>query len=308
MIAFLYPGQGSQRAGMIAALPRVPVVTDTLDEVALVLGHDVREFDTAEALTDTVAAQLALFTVGVASTRLLADNGVRPDAVVGHSIGAFPAAVAAGVLSLEAGVAAVRVRAEAMRDLYPAGFGLLAVIGARLPDVRRLVTAAERRADLFVAMENSEDQIVLAGSDAAFERVAALAAGFGVREVRRLDVAVPSHCRLMSPVADAVRKQLGSRPARRPAIRYVSALSARSAATTDAVVDDLAQGVAQMVRWRDATDLLAELGTTAVVQVSPGRATAALFAADHPEIPVLAMDDAPWADSIVRASAVASRA
>lgn len=307
MIAFLYPGQGSQHAGMIAALPRVPVVTDTLDEVGRILGRDVRDFDTAEALNDTVAAQLALFTVGVASTRLLADHGVRPDAVVGHSIGAFSAAVAAGALSLEAGVTAVRVRAEAMRNLFPAGFGLLAVLGARLPDVRRLVAATERDGDLFLAMDNAEDQIVLAGSDAAFRRVSAQAAGFGVREVRRLDVAVPSHCRLMRPVGDAVRQRLGARPVQRPAIRYVSAMTARSAATADAVIDDLARGVEQMVRWRDATDLLAELGTTAVIQISPGHATAALFAASHPDIPVLAMDDAPWADSMVRASTLASR-
>lgn len=308
MIAFLYPGQGAQRAGMIAALPRVPVVTDTLDEVGRILGGDVREFDTAEALEDTVAAQLALFTVGVASTRLLADQDVRPDSVVGHSIGAFPAAVAAGVLSLETGVSAVRVRAEAMRDLYPRGFGLLAVLGARLPDVRRLVAATEQGGDLFVAMENAEDQIVLAGGDAAFERVSAQAAGFGVREVRRLDVAVPSHCRLMGSVADAVRTQLGTGPVRRPAIRYVSAMTARSAPTSDAVIDDLARGVEQMVRWRDATDLLAELGTTAVIQISPGHATAALFAVSHPEIPVLAMDDAPWADSVARAATLANRA
>ncbi|GAA4663813.1 ACP S-malonyltransferase [Frondihabitans cladoniiphilus] len=194
MIAFLYPGQGSQHAGMIAALPSERAVTETLDALGEALGRDPRELDTAEALTDTVAAQLALFTVGVACTRLLAERDVRPDAVLGHSIGAFPAAVAAGVLTFDEAVAAVRIRARAMRELYPRGFGLLAVLGSPLAEVRRLVAAVRADDDLFVAMENAEDQIVLAGSDAAFERVASAAPRFGVRELRRLDVAVPSHC------------------------------------------------------------------------------------------------------------------
>ncbi|AMM19424.1 hypothetical protein AX769_03805 [Frondihabitans sp. PAMC 28766] len=308
MIAFLYPGQGSQHAGMIAALPTDRVVTDTLDEIGAALGQDPRELDTAEALADTVAAQLALFTVGVACTRFLAERDVRPDTVLGHSIGAFPAAVEAGVLTLDEAVAAVRIRARGMRDLYPGGFGLLAVLGSPLAEVRRLVAAARAGDDLFVAMENAEDQVVLAGSDAAFERVASAAPGFGVRELRRLDVAVPSHCLLMAPVAEAVRQQLGSASARRPQVRYLSAMTARSAATADAVVDDLAGGVERMVRWRDATDLLAELGTTGVIQLAPGHATADLFRDGHPDIPLVTLDDASFADSLVRAQRLASRA
>jgi len=306
MIAFLYPGQGSQRAGMITALPTIPAVVETLDAVGQILGHSVSEFDSAEALKDTIAAQLALFTVGVACTRLLADSGVRPDLVAGHSIGAFAAAVAAGVLTVEEGAMAVRTRAEAMRDLFPVGFGLTAVLGARLPNVERLVHATEHNGDLFVAMENAEDQIVLAGSDAAFARVTDAAPAHGVREVRRLDVAVPSHCRLMAPVSEAVRLQLGTASARRPRIRYLSAMTARSAATPEAVVDDLARGVEQMVKWRDTTDLAAELGATEVVQLAPGHATAKLFAAAHPGTAVVALDGPSFADSIVRARRLTS--
>lgn len=307
MIAFLYPGQGSQRAGMIAALPAVPVVADTLDAVGRVLGQDVSAFDSAAALEDTVAAQLALFTVGIACTRLLAEHGVHPDAVVGHSIGAFPAAVAAGVLTIEEGARAVRVRAEAMRSRYPVGFGLLALLGARLPDVERLVEATGRDGDLFVAMENAEDQIVLAGSNTAFARVSDAAPAHGVREVRRLDVAMPSHCPLMAPVAEAVRSQLDTASTCWPRIRYLSAMTARSATTPEAVVDDLARGVERMVRWRDTTDLLVELGTTAVVQLAPGHATATLFSSAHPEIPVVSLDGPSLVDSFVRATRIASR-
>jgi malonate decarboxylase epsilon subunit len=300
MITFLYPGQGAQHAGMLAALPDRSSVETTFSSVSEVLGYDVRDLDTADALSSTVAAQLALFTVGVASTRLLADDDIRPDAVAGHSIGAFAAAVAAGVLTLEEGTAAVRLRAERMRDLYPTGFGLLALLGTRLADAERLVADSRRPDDLFVAMENAEDQIVLAGSDAAFEQVEAAAPRYGVREIRRLEVAVPSHCLLMSPAAASVADLLRTIPSRRPTVRYLSAMTARSALTGPAVLDDLAGGVARMVRWRDTTDLLAELGTSLVVQVAPGHATAALFASAHPGIPVVAVDDSSFDDSRLR--------
>ncbi|RFA08112.1 hypothetical protein B7R54_01940 [Subtercola boreus] len=301
VIAFLFPGQGSQHPGMLAALPSASTVTSTLDSVSGVLGHDVRELDSADALAGTVGAQLALFTVGVASSRLLAEQGVLPDIVAGHSIGAFATAVAAGVLTLDEGAAAVRIRAEGMRDLHPSGFGLLALLGARLADAERLV--AELRpggGDLFVAMENAEDQIVLAGSDDAFQRVHDVAARFGFRQVRRLDVAVPSHCALMAPVAAAVEEYLADIPARRPTARYLSAMTARAAPTSAAIGDDLANGVARRVRWRDTTELLAELGSTVVVQIAPGHTTAALFAAAHPDIPVIAVGDAPFDDSLAR--------
>jgi malonate decarboxylase epsilon subunit len=299
MIAFLYPGQGAQHPGMLSSSSD-PTFTATVDSVSELLGHNIRDFDTAQALRDTVATQLALLTVGVAYTRVLADHGIRPDIVAGHSIGAFAAAVAARVLTLDEAVRAVQVRAEGMRDLYPSGFGLLALLGTRLPEARRLVEQASGDGDLFVAMENAEDQIVLAGSDAAFDRAIALAPRFGVREARRLDVAVPSHCALMSPVADSVAHALSAVPVRRPAIRYLSAMTARTAATGERVREDLAGGVAHLVRWRDTTDLLSELGATVVVQLPPGHTTAAMFASAHPGSPVIAIDDARLDDSLVR--------
>jgi malonate decarboxylase epsilon subunit len=300
MISYLYPGQGAQRAGMLTSLPMEPPVEATLTAVSHVIGHDVRDLDSAELTTDTVSAQLVLFTIGVACTRLLAAKGIRPDAVAGHSIGAFAAAVTAEVLSLEEAAAAVRIRAEGMRDLFPARFGLLGMLGIRLAIAERLVSAVRGAEDLFVAMENAEDQIVLAGSDEAFDRVRAAAPRFGVRELRRLKVAVPSHCALMTPVATAVADYLQTIRPRHPTVRYLCGITARRAFTADAVCEDLSAGVAQMVRWRDTTDLLAELGTTAVVQISPGHTTATLFAAAHRGVPVIALDDTPFNESLKR--------
>lgn len=308
VIAYLFPGQGAQHVGMIAALPDREPVTAVLRTVSDVLARDVRELDGPDILTDTVAAQLGLLTVGVATATLLASDGIHPDAVAGHSIGAFAAAVVAGVLTLEEATDAVRVRAEGMRDLYPTGFGLLALLGARLSDAERLTEAVRADDDLFVAMENAVDQVVLAGSDAAFDRARAVAPRFGFREVRRLDVAVPSHCALMAPVADSVTERLREIPIRQPRVRYVAAMTARTAPTTAAVLADLAGGVAHMVRWRDTTDLLTELGTTVVAQLPPGHTTAALFSAAHPTVPVVALGDSSYDDAVTRLRITTERA
>lgn len=285
---------------MIKMIPQSSDIAATLCEISRAVGVDIRDFDTAKALSDTVAAQLALYAVGVAYARLLAADGIFPDVVAGHSIGAFAAAVTVGVLTVEEGARAVKIRAEGMRELYPSGFGLLALLGTRVANARRLVTQVGDGRDLFVAMENAEDQIVLAGSDAAFDRVFASAASFGVREVRRLDVAVPAHCPLMDPVGRSVAAELATLPSRAPTARYLSAMTARSALTSEAVKLDLAGGVAHMVRWRDTTEVLSELGATNVIQLPPGHVTAALFSSSHPGVPVVALDDAAYKDSIER--------
>lgn len=300
MIAFLFPGQGSQRAGMIAALPDEPVVRTTLDTISDTIGQDVHDLDSADALTSTYAAQVGLFAVGVATDRLLDQAGIRADVVAGHSIGAFGAAVSSGVLTVSEGARAVAVRARRMQELHPFGYGLMAVIGLTRRSADDLVASVRAEDALFVAMENSADQIVLAGSDEALARAATRAPGFGAREARRLDVAVPSHCALMLPVAEAVAAVLETVPDRRPRTRFIAASTARVAVSGARVREDLAAGVAEMVRWRDSTDLLAELGTTLTVQLPPGHTTGALFAAAHPDIPTVSIDDSAFDDAVLR--------
>jgi malonate decarboxylase epsilon subunit len=128
-VAFLSPGQGSQVPGMLHNLPDHAAIARTLDEVSESLGADVRELDSAEALKSTISVQLALLTSGVAVARALLEEGVKPEAVAGLSVGAFAAAIATGVLNLADGVRLVKQRAEAMVELYPEGYGLAAIIG-----------------------------------------------------------------------------------------------------------------------------------------------------------------------------------
>lgn len=130
-IALLFPGQGSQTTGMLHHLSDHPAVLRTLEEISAALGHDVRAFDSPEALRSTISDQLALLAAGVASARALEDEGVIPEAVAGLSVGAFAAAVHAHVLTLADCVRLVRQRAELMEKNSPEGYGLSAIIGLK---------------------------------------------------------------------------------------------------------------------------------------------------------------------------------
>ena len=125
----LFPGQGAQLPGMLHTLGKHPAVEETLHEISETLGCDIRTFDSPEELKLTVPVQLALLAAGVATARTLQQSGLEASAVAGLSVGAFSAAVAADAISLADAVTLVRSRAEQMEHLYPAGYGLAAIVG-----------------------------------------------------------------------------------------------------------------------------------------------------------------------------------
>ncbi|WP_204061554.1 malonate decarboxylase subunit epsilon [Microbispora corallina] len=300
-VAFLYPGQGTQRPGMLHDLPDHPAVAATLAEAERILPGSSRQ-DGAQALTSTVTAQVALCVAGVAAANALAHEGATPDAVAGHSIGAFPAAVAAGALTFAEALPAVRRRGELMRDAFPSGYGMAAVLGLGVLQVRRLVESITTGDDpAYVAVVDADQQVVVSGSVRALHRLAAAAAACGARRVQLLDIGVPSHCPLLGHVADAMADHLATVPRRALAVPYLSNSTGRLLHDADAVLDDLARAVAATVRWRDITALLGELGTTLFVQAPPGHVLARIARAAHPQARVVALEDTGVADAALLA-------
>jgi malonate decarboxylase epsilon subunit len=292
-VAFLFPGQGSQTPGMLHHLLDHPVVARTLDEISEVLHSDVRNFDSEQCLKSDVSVQIALLAAGVAMGRALMEQGVRPASVAGLSVGAFAAAVVADVLVLPDAVELVRLRAEQMIKLYPAGFGLSAIIGLIESQVAAIVkNVSSDQTPVFVGNINAPRQIVIAGADAAMDRVLDEARGQGASKTVRLHVSVPSHCPLLQPVADLLAKRMSSVNLRVPQLTYVGNVNGRAMYTKEAIASDLANNIAHGVRWYDSTVVLQELGCNLFLEMPPGHVLSDLARENLSEVNSIAVDAA----------------
>ena len=281
----LFPGQGAQISGMLHTLGKHPAVEETLDEISEALGCDVRTFDSPEELKSTVPVQLALLAAGVAAARALRRSGLAASAVAGLSVGAFSAAVAADAISLAEAITLVRSRAEQMEHLYPAGYGLAAIVGLNEKQVSRLVELAYTNENpVFVANINAPRQIVIAGSIAGMKKVLDDARSQGARKGELLDVSVPSHCSLMQPIADSLRAQLGSMSVSDPRVPYLANVTGRALRSAQGVAHDLADNIAHGVRWHDATTVAHELGCDLYLEMPPGHTLRDLALENIPSI------------------------
>src|SRR5918995_5380442 len=220
-VAFLFPGQGSQRPGMLHDLPDHPAARDMILRATRVLDRDVLDLDTPEALGSTVVAQLALLIVGATTARILVEEGCEPDFVAGHSVGAFAAAVVAGALAYPDALCLVGLRARAMQEAYPHGYGMGVVVGLDERTVSRLADeSGTRKAPVHAANVNAPLQISVAGTDDALERFLNLARENGARRAARLSVPVPSHTPLMASAAAELERALADVPMDPPAVPY----------------------------------------------------------------------------------------
>lgn len=298
-VAFLFPGQGSQVPGMLHSLPKHPAVSRTLDDVSESLGSDVRQLDSADALHSTLSVQLSVFASGVAVARALTEEGIEPEAVAGMSVGAFAAAVHSGVVGLPDGVHLVRQRAEGMTKLYPHGYGLAAIVGLTEKQVTAMVEAAYTEQDpVYVANINALRQIVIAGSDEGMNRMMEFARKAGARKAVRLDVSAPSHCPLLEPVADALKKSLRAIHLQNPKMVYVGNVTGRALRTAEAVAEDVACNIAHGVRWYDATTVLEELGCRLFLEMPPNHVLSGLAREAFPDVRTLAIGETSLAHAI----------
>lgn len=218
-IAFLFPGQGSQAAGMGRALAeQFPIAAQTFAEADEALGFSLSGLcfnGPEEDLRLTENTQPAILAVSVAAWRVLAQHGVQPALAAGHSLGEWSAHVAAGTLGFADAVRAVKARGRAMQQAVPAGQGAMAaVLALDAAQVAEACAEAARETGLTVAAANlnSPNQTVISGALAAVEKAAALAKAKGARRAVMLPVSAPFHCTLMQPAQEEVARVLaGSR-------------------------------------------------------------------------------------------------
>ncbi|CDG83360.1 malonate decarboxylase subunit epsilon [Janthinobacterium agaricidamnosum] len=278
-ILFTFPGQGAQKPGMLHALPDHAEVRRTLEQAGAVLGGDPLRMDSAQALQSTVAVQLCLLICGVAMARVFAAHGARPDMVAGLSIGAYPAAVAAGLLDYGAALSLVRRRAQLMQDAYPQGYGMTAISGLDQGRLAPLIASVHgRQSPVYLANLNGPRQLVIAGADAALQAVAALALQAGASRAERLAVNVPSHCELYAAVALQMQAAFAQVTLHRPQLTYISGSAARALFDPSRIADDLAANVARQVHWHDTARHAWERGARLALEMPGGSVLTGLSA------------------------------
>jgi malonate decarboxylase epsilon subunit len=277
---------------MLHGLPNHPAVRQTLEEVSTELGYDVLTLDTPEALRSTVPVQLALLAAGVSAARALESEGVIPEAAAGLSVGAFGAAVHAGVLTLANGVRLVKQRAELMEQHSPEGYGLTAIVGLKEDQVTALIREAHNPSDpVYLGNVNSADQIVISGSLTGMQKVSNAALQAGARKVERLDVAVLSHSPLLQPVADTLAEAVQNFSLRPPRIVYIGNVKARALRNPEEIAWDLANNIAHGVRWYESMIVLQELGCTLFIETPPDHVLTNLAKQSLPDAKSVALAD-----------------
>ena len=282
MLAFLFPGQGSQSLGMLAELAaREPLVRATFDEASGGAGTDlwqIAQEGPETELNRTELTQPALLAAGVAVWRAWQSaGGARPQALAGHSLGEYTALVCAGAITLRDAAALVRARGQYMQEAVPDGVGAMAaVLGAE--DAVVAEACAEAAGDEVVAPANfnSPGQIVIAGHATAVDRALARLAERGVRKSVKLPVSVPSHCALMRAAATRLEARIATIAWRTPSIPVVQNADARAHDSVDAIGQALVRQLYQPVRWTECVAALRAFGATQLAECGPGKVLAGL--------------------------------
>ncbi len=302
MIAFVFPGQGSQKIGMGVDLAEASsVAREVFGEVDEALSQNLARLmaeGPESELTMTANAQPAIMANAIAVARILEDGGFslseKGDAVAGHSLGEYSALAAVGAFSLTDTAKLLRTRGIAMQDAVPIGLGsMCALLGADLEKAQALADAAAEGQVCEVANDNDPGQVVLSGHAEAIDRAVAMAKDHGCKRAVKLPVSAPFHCSLMQPAAQRMDFALKDTPPQ--AFRLPLYANVTAAEVTDPATerDLLVEQITGRVRWRESVLAMQDAGVTHFIEIG-GKVLGPMIrkiAPDATATSVVTMDD-----------------
>ena len=285
--AFVFPGQGSQSVGMLDAWGDHPVVMQTLAEASDALAEDIGQLiknGPKEALALTTNTQPVMLVAGVAAYRVwMAETGMLPAVVAGHSLGEYSALVASGVLSLAEAAPLVRFRAQAMQDAVPVGTGAMAAILGM--EAAKVIEGCAEAVQSFgpatqeiVEAVNFNDplQTVIAGSKAAVDKACEILKANGAKRALPLPVSAPFHSSLMKPAADKLKEKLAGITLAAPQIPVLNNVDVSIETDAERIREALYRQAFGPVRWVECVQAIQAQGLTTLVECGPGKVLAGL--------------------------------
>lgn len=278
LIAFVFPGQGSQSIGMLSNLGSHPIIQETFQEASKALNYDVwalTQEGPLETLNQTEYTQPALLTASVALWRYwLSKQGILPKMMAGHSLGEYTALVCAESLELKDAVRLVALRGQLMQAAVPKGTGAMAaILGMTDQAVFDLCEAENQKPGnnaVSPANYNSPGQVVIAGYTEAVLNVMESAKRAGAKRVIQLPVSVPSHCALMKPAAVQLEKALNAVSLKSPTFSILHNVDVSEHPSVSDIKNKLVEQLYQPVRWVETIQAMANRGITTVLECGPG--------------------------------------
>lgn len=286
-IAFLFPGQGSQRVGMLKEwIEEDPQdVREMFEEASRICGEDLLRLvleGPEQELNLTQNSQPVILTMSALIAKKIPFS---PDCVAGHSLGEYSALLYAGCFTFDEAVYLVRKRGEIMQEASPLGEGtMVAVVGLSLSLVESMVSSLQSEGRVEIANINSSDQVVLSLERTLLPRVLEEAKKLGGKKVLELRVSAPFHSSFMEKARESFARVLDGITIRKPRYPYVSNVTASFVSDPEEIRFLLLEQLTTTVRWKDIMDLLVREGVKKVLEVGPGTVLTKLFEREYPEV------------------------
>jgi [acyl-carrier-protein] S-malonyltransferase len=295
--AFVFPGQGSQKVGMLAELAgQFDIVKETFDIASSALGYDLWDLvqnGNDEELSKTHITQPAILTASFAVYQVWKlQGGSDPVIMAGHSLGEYSALTCAGALAFGDAVGLVQRRGQLMQDAVPLGVGsMAAIIGLEDDEIMAACEQAREGEEVAAVNFNSPGQVVIAGHAGAVARAGELCKAAGAKRALPLAVSAPFHSALMKPAAEKFAADLNAVNISMPQVPVLQNFGLKCSSDPEQIRSNLVNQIYNAVPWVDTINQFARSGITKVIEMGPGKVLNGLNKRIQPEMEVISVND-----------------